>query len=344
LNNHFKRNMEEDYGTSSDPSKPIQKKILHSGRGEVPRFKHGTKVKFHFVAKRLDSDRTLLDDSRKWEKPMELIFGKKFKLESWELSLETMRINEVSSFITKKIYTHSYPIVAKTLRDTYNTKKSGHNGAHKVGGHMCAMMTMQAEGGLGYDDLNLLMREPEDLEFIMELLSVEQPEDYEKEAWQMDADEKLHSIPQLKDEGNRLFRSNQLAAATDQYGDAIGRLEQLMLREKPQEKEWIDLLEMKIPLLLNFSQCKLIAKDYYPVIEHCSEVLEHYPDNVKALFRRAKGHVGVWNPQEAKADFERVAVLDPSLATTCEKEIRAVEELEKKKNEEDKKKLTKLFS
>ena len=76
---------------STNPSLPIQKKVLHAGRGEVPQFKHGTKVTFHFVSKRLD-DRTQLDDSRKWTKPMELIFGKKFKLESWEMSLETMRV------------------------------------------------------------------------------------------------------------------------------------------------------------------------------------------------------------------------------------------------------------
>ncbi len=37
---------------------------------------------------------------------------------------------------------------------------------------------MQAGGGLGYDDLNELMKSPEDLEFILELLTVEH--EYEK--------------------------------------------------------------------------------------------------------------------------------------------------------------------
>ena len=59
------------------------------------------------------------------------------------------------------------------------------------------MMAM-AEGGIGYDDLNQLMKEPEDLEFIMEVLTVEQPEEYERESWQMEPDEKLDSTPQLK--------------------------------------------------------------------------------------------------------------------------------------------------
>ena len=43
------------------------------------------------------------------------------------------------------------------------------------------------------------------------------------------------------------------------------------------------LREQKIPLLLNFSQCKLIASEFYPVIEHCSEVLEIDPGTILRL-------------------------------------------------------------
>lgn len=59
----------------------------------------------------------------------------------------------------KPILTYSYPTVAKTLRDSF-----GHRGHKKCKeekekhGHMCSMMAMQAEGGLGYDDLNELMK------------------------------------------------------------------------------------------------------------------------------------------------------------------------------------------
>ena len=63
-----------------------------------------------------------------------------------------------------------------------------------------------------------------------ELLSVELPDEYKKESWQMDAEEKLNSVPSLKDEGNRLYGEKKYVEATAKYGDAIGRLEQLMLR------------------------------------------------------------------------------------------------------------------
>ena len=44
-----------------------------------------------------------------------------------------------------------------------------------------------------------LMKEPADLDFTLELLSVEQPEEYKKEAWQMDAGEKAGEVPALRD-------------------------------------------------------------------------------------------------------------------------------------------------
>ena len=66
-------------------------------------------------------------------------------------------------------------------------------------------------------------------------------------------------------------------------------------------------------------------------------------ENIKALFRRGKAHIGAWNPLEAKEDFEKVAKLDTTLAAACKKEINHIEEMERTKDEEDKAKLKKLF-
>ena len=325
--------------------KPIEKKTLHAGKGPELEFPKGTKVKFHFVTK---LEEKVLDDSRKWDKPMEIVFGKKFKLEAWELCLATMRLNEVSSFKVKPIYSAVYPAVAKTLRDTFNKyDKHGHPkkpGEHHQTPHVCGMMAMQAEGGvMGYDDLNELMKEPKELEFVIELLSVELPDEYIKESWQLDVDEKLVSVSKLRSEGNQLYSSKQLDGASDKYAEAIGRLEQLILREKPQDEEWIELRKQKVPLLLNYSQCKLSLNDYYPVIEHCSEALEIEPDNVKALFRRAKAHIGAWNPNDAREDFKKVSELDSTLLQACTKELKHLEMLEKEKDSSDKDKLKNLF-
>lgn len=98
----------------------------------------------------------------------------------------------------------------------------------------------------------------------------------------------------------------------------------LFCREKPGEQEWQALADMKIPFLLNYSQCQLLMGNYYEVIEQCSQVLIQQPsktlstkclngiqfnlfyisDNVKAIFRRGMAHLNAWNPTEAKNDFE----------------------------------------
>jgi len=58
-------------------------------------------------------------------------------------------------------------------------------------------------------------------------------------------------------------------------------------------------------------------------------------DNVKALYRRGKAHVGAWNPSEARSDFERVAVLDPSMTKAVQKELANLDALEKRKISDD---------
>lgn len=46
----------------------------------------------------------------------------------------------------------------------------------------------------------------------------------------MDADEKLRSVPKLREEGNRLFADKKYELAAEMYGEALAILEQLALR------------------------------------------------------------------------------------------------------------------
>lgn len=100
----------------------------------------------------------------------------------------------------------------------------------------------------------------------------------------------------------------------------------------------MELNSVKLPILLNYAQCKLLEKDYYPVIEHCTTVLESEPSNVKALFRRGKAHIAVWNCREGEEDLKRAAELDPALQKAVQKELRELEEMERKKDSEDREK------
>lgn len=100
---------------------------------------------------------------------------------------------------------------------------------------------------------------------------------------------------------------------------------------------------MKVPLLLNYSQCKLLERDYYAAIEHCTEALKYDPHCVKALFRRGKAHAGAWNFDRARADFERAAELDSGLQTAVGKELAKLQEQQRLRDVEDRLKYQKLF-
>ena len=51
-------------------------------------------------------------------------------------------------------------------------------------------------------------------------------------------------------------------------------------REKPGDEDFVKLDQMKIPYLLNFAQCQLLLNDFYPAIEHTTEVLKRDPGSL----------------------------------------------------------------
>lgn len=61
-------------------------------------------MKFHYQTKTCpeNGNQTVLDDSKKIGKPMELIIGKKFKFEVWEAIVKKMSLNEVAKFRVHK--------------------------------------------------------------------------------------------------------------------------------------------------------------------------------------------------------------------------------------------------
>ncbi|XP_076381316.1 AH receptor-interacting protein-like [Megalopta genalis] len=312
----------------------IVKTVVHVGTKAI-KFVPGTKVVFHFRTTKCDHEKTVIDDSKVMGRPMELILGKEFMLEVWEVIIQMMALKEVACFRVHKSLVTIYPFVSKTLREVGKTQSEKHT-------HHCCGVTLQNEG-IGYDDLNELIKCPQDLEFTIELTNVILPEEYEKESWQMTEDEKLKSIPEIKEKGNILFKEKNYEEACNVYAKGIGMLEQLMLAEKPNEKEWLALNELKIPLLLNYSQCKLMLKEYYAVIEHCTTILKHDSDNVKALYRRGKAYIGAWDEEGATRDLRRAAELDPTLENVVDKELQVFSAVLKEKDLNEKKKLSKLF-
>lgn len=143
------------------------------------------------------------------------------------------------------------------------------------------------------------------------------------------------SIQTYRTKGNQLYNEKQYSEADLLYSKALAVVEQLLLREKPGDEDWNRLDYMKCPLLSNLSQCRLISKDYYSVIEYTTQVLNRDSNNTKALFRRSKAHQSVWNLENARQDLKRLLELDPSLEKIVNKELKTIDSLEKNSNKND---------
>lgn len=67
-------------------------------------------------------------------------------------------------------------------------------------------------------------------------------------------------------------------------------------------------------------------------------------ENEKALFRRAKAHIGAWNPDKAQEDFIRLKSINPSMTNIVDKELEIIKKLRKEKENKDKDALKNMFS
>lgn len=79
----------------------IKKETLYAGSKFI-NFKPGTRVEFHYRTVKGDGSETVIDDSKKIGKPMQLVLGKQFKLEVWEVIVQKMALNEVAKFHVDK--------------------------------------------------------------------------------------------------------------------------------------------------------------------------------------------------------------------------------------------------
>lgn len=246
---------------------------------------------------------------------------------------------EIAQFRCDVKHVVLYPLVAKSLRNIAAGKDPLEGQRH-----CCGIAQMHEHSSLGHADLDALQQKPQPLIFDIEMLKVENPGTYQQDPWAMTDEEKVKAVPVIHQEGNRLYREGHVKEAAAKYYDAIACLKNLQMKEQPGSPDWIQLDQQITPLLLNYCQCKLVAEEYYEVLDHCSSILNKYDDNVKAYFKRGKAHAAVWNAQEAQADFAKVLELDPALAPIVSRELRALEARIRQKDEEDKARFRGIFS
>ncbi|KAH7708959.1 peptidyl-prolyl cis-trans isomerase [Aphelenchoides avenae] len=337
------------------PSKPPQrprtvKKVLHAGKGPLPEFRTDTKAIFDYEVllplvdldkEGFPEDRTLyksIDSTqRKWPdgygKPLELVFGKKFQLPIFETCLQTMLVDEVSQFDIGMLDMLPYPMVSKKLRDISRSDVDPHHHADHHHEHHCAAM---GPIKLDYEELDDLLKNPRPLRVIMHLLKVLQPEEYNADSWQMSGEQKLDSLETLREDGNELFKKGDFENASTKYREALGRLDTLLLKEKPGDPEWVELDKKNISLYLNLSQCFLNMSRWHDAMETASEVLKRDATNEKALFRRAKAHIGRWELDEAERDLLELKKAHPSSENLVQTQLAIIDAKRKEKDRTDK--------
>ncbi|XP_047658530.1 aryl-hydrocarbon-interacting protein-like 1 isoform X2 [Tachysurus fulvidraco] len=293
---------------------------------------------FYFKTLLDNFERTVIDDSHKNKQPTEIFVGKMFKMEVWEVLLTSMRVGEVAQFWCDASHTGLYPIVAKGIRLAAQGKDPLEGQKH-----MCGVGNVFTYHSTGFPELDELLREPQPLIFIMELISVGEPFSYLHESWLMEKDEKMQLVPTLHHEGNTLVKKNCYREASEKYKEAVLLLRTIQSREMPGDEDYIKLSKLIMPLVLNYCQCMLELEEYYEVIEHTTELIEKHKDSVKAYYKRAKAYAAVWSEKEAKRDFLMVAKLDMTLVRLVQKELKLLSETIKEKHWEDKEKYWNIF-
>ena len=145
---------------------------------------------------------------------------------------------------------------------------------------------------------------------------------------------KLERGQQLKQQGNQLYKENQISLAKSKYNKAlvcVGRLFEF-------EDEDLQLAnEIRVSLMLNLAACAQQESEYGEAVKWCEKVLDEYPENSKAYFRRSKAKQSMALFEEALEDLNTMLELDPSLKDEVLREKRILMKKAKEASERQKK-------
>eukprot|EP00667_Euglena_gracilis_P016590 EG_transcript_17363 len=122
--------------------------------------------------------------------------------------------------------------------------------------------------------------------------------------------EKLRECQREKDEGNALFKAGDYAEAIKHYFKAKGILTWTYKFTEAEKARWNQ--EVGIPSMLNIAACHLKLQQWQSCVDHCYDILELQPANVKALFRRGQAYTGLGEYGKALKDLQAAADLAPA--------------------------------
>lgn len=139
-----------------------------------------------------------------------------------------------------------------------------------------------------------------------------------------------------KEQANQLFKEGKISHAQAKYELLAKELKSVLdmhmhaQDDDPELDAANSLLDdLQVSCMLNLAACAQKQSLYSDALRHCNKVLQMRPSHPKALYRRGQTLTSIseWDP--ARADFRKMAELDPSTQQDADLMLAKVNRLEK---------------
>ncbi|KAI3381629.1 hypothetical protein SNEBB_004193 [Seison nebaliae] len=271
--------------------------------------KDDDKYFFHFKTScKFENDgEVIIDDSELFHRPMELVIGRKFRMEYLETALLSMELNEISDFKLHPVHSINYIQMIGPIRTFL---QYGHDVPKDVSRKLpttkCCASAFQTKNKEEKSSLNdqekideRIKEEMPSLTIRLKLVKVEKEGKYEKHVMFLETQDKMQKIIELKEEGNEKFKEKNFPLSIKSYETALNLLQQLRVNEKPGTEEFFTLQLKEIPFYNNLSQSHVNLENYYAAISFAEQVLAIDRFNIKALYRLILSNIHIGRFDEA---------------------------------------------
>jgi len=144
---------------------------------------------------------------------------------------------------------------------------------------------------------------------------------------------RVEKARELWHQGKAEFEAGEVDAAKKLFERGLHHVDfdELSFQFELQDEHRAQVLEVKIPLLLNLALIALKRNDGAAALEWCTQATTLDPKHAKALYRRGLSHAMMGNDDKAKPDFEHALRLAPKSAEVrralaeCQQRLKASE-------------------
>mmetsp|Transcript_8890 Transcript_8890/g.14447 ORF Transcript_8890/g.14447 Transcript_8890/m.14447 type:complete len:322 (+) Transcript_8890:570-1535(+) len=130
----------------------------------------------------------------------------------------------------------------------------------------------------------------------------------EREIMEKSTKQKIQECNEFRQQGNAWFLEGQYFRASERYRKVQIWLDYTFAGDEEEEKE---IREVHLPALVNMTICCLKLKDYPGTLENARQALDLDPENVKALYCRARASRMLDDLDSAAKYLKQALELDP---------------------------------